>query len=109
MSPSKVADGDERGWIIPIGGAEEKEDDPRILRRFVELCGGERAHIVVIPTASRLGDTGPRYERIFRELGVADVSALDFDTRARRPAIRSGSPRSSAPPASSSPAATSCA
>ena len=31
MCPSKVADGDERGWIVPIGGAEEKEDDPAIL------------------------------------------------------------------------------
>jgi cyanophycinase len=81
MCPSKVPDGEERGWIVPIGGAEEKEDDPRILRRFVELCGGEQADIVVIPTASRLADTGARYERIFRELGVADVEAIDFDTR----------------------------
>ena len=41
MCPSKVADGDERGWIVPIGGAEEKEDDPAILSRFVRLCGGK--------------------------------------------------------------------
>lgn len=81
MCPSKVPDGDERGWIVPIGGAEEKEDDPRILRRFVELCGGDAADIVVIPTASRLADTGPRYERLFRELGAAQVEAIDFDTR----------------------------
>jgi cyanophycinase len=81
MCPSKVPDGEERGWIVPIGGAEEKEDDPRILRRFVEICGGEAADIVVIPTASRLADTGLRYERIFRELGVAQVEAVDFDTR----------------------------
>ena len=26
-------------------------------------------------------DTGPRYERIFGELGAGRVSALDFDTR----------------------------
>jgi cyanophycinase len=81
MCPSKVPDGEERGWIVPIGGAEEKEDDPRILRRFVALCGGEDADIVVIPTASRLADTGPRYERIFRELGAARVESVDFDTR----------------------------
>ena len=79
--PSKVPDGEERGWIVPIGGAEEKEDDPRILRRFVSLCGGDAADIVVIPTASRLADTGPRYERIFKELGAARVQAVDFDTR----------------------------
>jgi cyanophycinase len=81
MCPSKVPDGEERGWIVPIGGAEEKEDDPRILRRFVELCGGSSADIVVIPTASRLADTGLRYERIFQELGAAQARAIDFDTR----------------------------
>ena len=81
MCPSRVPDGEERGWIVPIGGAEEKEDDPRILRRFVELCGGDAADIVVIPSASRLADTGLRYERLFRELGAAQVEAIDFDTR----------------------------
>ena len=81
MSPSKVADGEERGWIVPIGGAEEKENDPRILRRFVDLCGGSKANIVVIPTASRLVDTGTRYARIFRELGAAEATAVDFESR----------------------------
>jgi cyanophycinase len=81
MCPSKVADGDERGWIIPIGGAEEKENDRRILSRFVALCGGEDADIVVFPTASRLRDSGPRYERIFAELGAGAVTSIDFDTR----------------------------
>ncbi|MBO9663742.1 cyanophycinase [Dokdonella sp.] len=81
MSPSKVRDGAERGWIVPIGGAEEKHNDPRILERFVDLCGGADADIVVIPTASQLADTGERYEKIFSELGAGRVSALDFDTR----------------------------
>jgi cyanophycinase len=78
---SKVAEGGERGWIIPIGGAEEKESSPQILQRFVQLAGGDHADIVVIPTASQLRSTGPRYERIFAELGAQRVSAIDFDTR----------------------------
>jgi cyanophycinase len=81
MSPSKVTDGDERGWIVPIGGGEEKHNDARILERFVTLCGGSDADIVVIPTASQLVDTGARYETIFHELGARRVTALDFDTR----------------------------
>lgn len=81
MSPSRIPDGIQRGWIVPIGGAEEKENDPRILERFVKLCGGADADIVVIPTASQLADTGTRYESIFTELGVARVNAIDFDTR----------------------------
>ncbi len=79
--PSKVREGEERGWIIPIGGAEEKENDPRILQRFVDLCGGADADIVVFPTASRLLDTGPRYEALFRELGAGEVESIDYDTR----------------------------
>lgn len=79
--PSKIPDGGQRGWIIPIGGAEEKENSPEILRRFVKLCGGLDADIVIIPTASRLRDTGPRYETLFRELGAGRAEQMDFDTR----------------------------
>jgi cyanophycinase len=81
MCPSRVAEGGARGWIVPIGGAENKENDPRILRRFVEASGGEAADIVVIPTASKMHETGPRYEALFRELGAARVTVMDFDTR----------------------------
>ncbi|MES2956651.1 MAG: cyanophycinase [Pseudomonadota bacterium] len=81
MCASKVAEGKQRGWIIPIGGAEEKDNAPAILQRFVQLAGAERADIVVIPTASQLRDTGARYERLFGGLGAARVTAIDFDTR----------------------------
>ena len=81
MCPSPIPDGAERGWIIPIGGAEEKRHDAAILARFVDLCGGDQARIVVVPTASRMRDTGARYEKIFAELGAGSVTALDFDTR----------------------------
>ncbi|MEO7917782.1 MAG: cyanophycinase, partial [Dokdonella sp.] len=73
MCPSKVQNGDQRGWIIPIGGAEEKDDNPLILERFVELSGGAAADIVIIPTASRLSDTGARYEKIFNDIGLASA------------------------------------
>lgn len=79
--PSPTTAGQPRGWIIPIGGAEERRNDPAILKRFVELAGGAQADIVVIPTASRMKDTGSRYEAAFGELGVARVTAIDFDTR----------------------------
>ena len=81
MCPSKVPEGETRGWIVPIGGAENKENDPRILERFIAVSGGSQADIVVIPTASRLHETGPRYESLFRELGARRVTVMDFDTR----------------------------
>jgi len=79
--PSRVPDGQRRGWIVPIGGAENKENDRRILQRFVRVSGAEQADIVVIPTASRVHETGARYEQMFRELGAARVTVMDFDTR----------------------------
>jgi cyanophycinase len=81
MCAAKVAEGKQRGWIVPIGGAEEKDNAPQILKRFINISGGDSADIVVIPTASQQRSTGPRYERIFSELGAARVTALDFDTR----------------------------
>jgi cyanophycinase len=68
--------------IIPVGGAEEKMSDARILRRFVELCGGKDARIAIIPTASQLADTGARYETLFTELGAGRARSLPFDSRA---------------------------
>ena len=72
--PSRVPQGQHRGWIIAIGGAENKENDRRILERFVGASGGAAADIVVIPTASRMHETGPRYERLFADLGAARVT-----------------------------------
>jgi cyanophycinase len=79
--PSKVPHGETRGWIVPIGGAENKENDRHILERFVRVSGGNGADIVVIPTASRLHETGPRYERLFKDIGASRVTVMDFDTR----------------------------
>jgi len=81
MSPSKLVDGVDRGWIIPIGGAEGRDNDPRILSRFVKLCGGRDADIVILPTASRLERTGPNYEQVFLDLDVKRATSIPFDTR----------------------------
>ena len=69
-----------RGYIIPVGGAEEKIGDVAILRRFAALCG-PTGRIAIIPTASELSDTGQRYEQLFRELGAAQARALPIHAR----------------------------
>ncbi|MEH6576087.1 MAG: cyanophycinase [Amphritea sp.] len=81
MCPAKVAEGVERGFVIPIGGAEERIEDPVILQRFVEICGGKDAQIVIIPTASKLAETGPNYEKVFTELGVKKAVSLPINSR----------------------------
>lgn len=81
MSPSPITTGTNRGYIIPIGGAEEKLNNPEILDRFVELCGGKESRIGIIATASELEDTGRNYERLFRKLGCRHARVLRFVTR----------------------------
>jgi cyanophycinase len=74
-----VADG--RGYIIPVGGAEEKIGDITILRRFASLCD-TAGRIAIIPTASEVSDTGARYETLFQGLGVTEARSLPIHTRA---------------------------
>jgi cyanophycinase len=73
--------GTSRGYIVPVGGAEEKIGDVAILRRFATLCGGESCRIAIIPTASMLSETGGRYEKLFRDLGVKDAQAVPIAHR----------------------------
>ena len=81
MPPSSDLPNAERGYIIPIGGAEERLNNPHILDRFLEECGGKSARISIIPTASELEDTGRNYEKLFRKLGVKHARVLQMITR----------------------------
>jgi cyanophycinase len=81
VSPARVDPDAKRGWIVPVGGAEDKEGPAEILRRFLSVSGAEDSRIAIIPTASQLESTGRRYEDIFRELGAGTATALAFKTR----------------------------
>jgi cyanophycinase len=64
----------QRGYLIPIGGAEGRKKDSAILKKFVALCGGEQARILIIPTASLVAETGPEYMKLFESLGARAVN-----------------------------------
>ncbi len=85
MCAAKIAEGEKRGYVIPIGGGEEKINEPVILQRFVDLCSDPcvcgNANIVVIPTASQLEDTGSSYVDIFEKLGTDQVVSLEINSR----------------------------
>ena len=60
-----------------IGGAEDKLRQRQILSRFVSLAGGSDARVVVISTASSLGDEATElYLSLFRQLGISDVRGI---------------------------------
>lgn len=71
----------ERGYIIPIGGAEDRSKESVVLQRFVEICGGSGCRIAIIPTASQLEETGPAYQRAFSDLGADRPKSLPFVQR----------------------------
>jgi cyanophycinase len=59
------------GCLLIIGGAEDRCDGAPLLERFVELCGGEAARIVLVTTATGTPDeVHADYERVFRRLGA---------------------------------------
>jgi cyanophycinase len=69
---------------MPIGGAEGKdeESDQSVLTRFIELSGGKRARIVVVPTASESPEEmGERYIKVFGNLGAKAVDVINVKER----------------------------
>src|SRR6266852_8716841 len=77
-----TADGGPVGPVMVIGGAEDKLGERVILSRFVQLAGGDQAHIAVISTASSLGEAATDlYRHIFSRLGVSKVTGLRPETR----------------------------
>lgn len=72
------------GPVMLIGGAEDKVRDRVILSRFAEASGGARGHVVVISTASSLGDLATvRYRDLFSGFGVDRVTGLRPEERSQ--------------------------
>ena len=66
---------------LSLLGALDKVADQIVLRKFAELWG-EDGHIVIIPTASQLEDTGDRYVEVFlSELGIGSTDVFRISER----------------------------
>jgi cyanophycinase len=78
-----VDDGVSPGRLLIIGGAEDRCCGAGLLERFAELCGGERASIVLVTTATGVPDeVHAEYEQVFAKLGVRQTSELRLRGRA---------------------------
>ena len=74
--------GSSRGTFVAVGGAEDKRDDMRILRRALAHVPGQARRIEVIPTASREPELAAApYLPAFRALGASHVHVLDIRAR----------------------------
>src|SRR5436190_9226770 len=65
------------GHLLVIGGAEDKYNERRILKKFLELAGGDRAEVLIVPVASDFPEfASDVYVQAFRNLGVANPRVL---------------------------------
>ncbi|MER3436033.1 MAG: cyanophycinase [Leptolyngbya sp. ERB_1_1] len=74
--------GSDRGALVIIGGAEDREGECTVLREFVRLAGGMKAHIAVMTAATRMPkEVGDDYINIFKRLGAESVEVVHTDRR----------------------------
>jgi len=65
------------GHLLVIGGAEDKFNERRILKKFLGLAGGDKAEVLIIPVASDFPEfASDIYTQAFRNLGVANPRVL---------------------------------
>ncbi len=70
------------GHLLVIGGAEDKYNERRILRKFLELAGGDNSEVLIVPVASDFPEfAADVYTQAFRNLGVANPRVLRATSR----------------------------
>ena len=70
------------GHLLVIGGAEDKYNERRILKKFLALAGGDTAEVLIVPVASDFPEfAADVYTQAFRNLGVANPRVLRATSR----------------------------
>jgi cyanophycinase len=70
------------GHLLVIGGAEDKYNERRILKKFLELAGGDNAEVLIVPVASDFPEfAADVYTQAFRNLGVSNPRVLRATSR----------------------------
>lgn len=71
------------GYLVPVGGAEDRLGKLHVLARFAALAGGSDSRIVVIHSASSFGaEVADAYTRAFGRLGVSSITGMGPQSRA---------------------------
>ncbi len=70
------------GYLLVIGGAEDKYNERRILKKFLKLAGGTSAEVLIVPVASDYPEfAADVYTQAFRNLGIANPRVLRATSR----------------------------
>jgi cyanophycinase len=64
--------------LFIVGGAEDRVGKASLLRHFLKLCGGRRARLVLVPTASSFQEEViASYTEVFTRLGAPGVQVVN--------------------------------
>src|SRR6185436_8062993 len=70
------------GHLLVIGGAEDKYNERRILKKFLSLAGEQKAEILIVPVASDFPEFAADVDtQAFRNLGIANPRVLRATSR----------------------------
>jgi cyanophycinase len=70
------------GHLLVIGGAEDKYNERRILKKFLSLAGEDKAEVLIVPVASDFPEfAADVYTQAFRNLGIANPRVLRATSR----------------------------
>lgn len=75
---------DVKGHLLIIGGAEDKEGECIILKRFVQLAGARNGTVAIVTAATESPDTvGEEYRELLTRLGAGEVIVLHIANRSQ--------------------------
>lgn len=83
--PQEPIVGPKSGSLVIMGGGGKDQTFPEVFAKFVELAGGQKAEIVIVPTAAS-SDPDFHYQRswsvqLARKMGVSKVTVLHTHDR----------------------------
>lgn len=72
----------EKGYLVIIGGAEDKKKDCEILKEVVSIYKEKKGPLVILTSATDYPrEVGEDYKEVFTSLGVEDIKVVDIRTR----------------------------
>jgi len=77
-----LMNGNSKGMLIIIGGAEDKKGNKDILKHVLESSGGSNSSLTIITTATeKPGEVGNEYRKVFQELNAPNINVLNINSR----------------------------
>lgn len=71
----------EKGYLIIIGGAEDKSGDSVILKQAPQMLSGNDVLTVLTTATEKPEEVGKNYHEVFKRLGVINIEILNINTR----------------------------